>query len=117
MRPPTVVLADFAPSTGDPVFDDVLRQGLSSQLEQSPFLNLPFDECIAQTLSLMVQPEDSRLTHNLAREVCQCTASAAVRSCKASDIGPRSGLAHNPCCNYVCIMSNPEVIGRPWDAP
>jgi len=74
----TVVLADFANSTGDPVFDDALRQGLSSQLEQSPFLNLLSDERIAQTLSLMTQPKNSRLTHDLAREVCQRTASAAV---------------------------------------
>jgi hypothetical protein len=93
MCPATVVLADFANSTGDPVFDDALRHGLSSQLEQSPFLNLLFDECIAQTLSLMAQPKDSRLTHNLAREVCQRTASAAVRSGKASDIGHRFGVS------------------------
>src|SRR6266566_3949623 len=58
----TVVLADFANSTGDPIFNDALRQGLSSQLEQSPFLNLLSDERIAQTLSLMAQPRDSRLT-------------------------------------------------------
>src|SRR6266700_196064 len=74
----TVVLADIANNTGDPVFDDALRQGLSSQLEQSPFLNLLSDERIAQTLSLMAQPKDSRLTYDLAREVCQRTASAAV---------------------------------------
>jgi DNA-binding winged helix-turn-helix (wHTH) protein/Flp pilus assembly protein TadD len=74
----TVVLADFANLTGDPVFDGALRQGLSSQLEQSPYLNLLSDERIAQTLSLMAQPKDSRLTHELAREVCQRTASTAV---------------------------------------
>jgi hypothetical protein len=43
----TIVLADFANSTGDPVFEGTLRQGLSSQLEQSPFLNLLSDERIA----------------------------------------------------------------------
>src|SRR5580765_4581743 len=73
-----VVLADFANTTGDSIFDDALRQGLSSQLEQSPFLNLLSDERIAQTLTLMARPKDSRLTHELAREVCQRTASAAV---------------------------------------
>ena len=54
----TIVLADFSNSTGDPVFDDALRQGLSSQLEQSPFLNLLSEERGAQTLALMSQPRD-----------------------------------------------------------
>jgi DNA-binding winged helix-turn-helix (wHTH) protein/tetratricopeptide (TPR) repeat protein len=83
----TVVLADFANTTGDPVFDDALRQGLSSQLEQSPFLNLLSDERIAQTVSLMAQPKDSRLTHELAREVCQRTASAAVLDGAIAQVG------------------------------
>jgi eukaryotic-like serine/threonine-protein kinase len=74
----TVVLADFANTTGDTVFDGALRQGLSSQLEQSPFLNLLSDERIEQTLSLMAKPRDTRLTWELAREVCQRTASTAV---------------------------------------
>ena len=73
----TIVLADFTNTTGDPVFDGALRQGMSSQLEQSPFLNLLSDESVAQTLALMAQPKDARLTRELAREVCQRTASAA----------------------------------------
>jgi DNA-binding winged helix-turn-helix (wHTH) protein/tetratricopeptide (TPR) repeat protein len=83
----TVVLAEIANKTGDPVFDDALRQGLSSQLEQSPFLNLLSDERIAQTLSLMAQPKDVRLTHDLAREVCQRTASAAVLDGVIAQVG------------------------------
>ena len=82
-----VVLADFANTTGDPVFDDALRQGLSSQLEQSPFLNLLSDERIAQTLSLMAQPKDARLTHERAREVCQRTGSAAVLDGAIAQLG------------------------------
>ena len=83
----TVVLADFANTTGDAVFDGTLRQGLSSQLEQSPFLNLLSDERIAQTLSLMAQPKDARLTHEMAREVCQRTASAAALDGSIAQIG------------------------------
>jgi len=64
-----------------------LRQGLSSQLEQSPFLNLLSEERIAQTLSLMAQPKDARLTHDLAREVCQRTASAAVLDGAIAQVG------------------------------
>jgi serine/threonine protein kinase len=74
----TVVLSEFANNTGDAVFDGALRQGLSAQLEQSPFLNQLSDERIAETLSLMSRPKDTRLTHELAREVCQRTASSAT---------------------------------------
>jgi serine/threonine protein kinase/tetratricopeptide (TPR) repeat protein len=83
----SVVLAEFTNTTGDPVFDGTLRQGLSSQLEQSPFLNLLSDERIAQTLTLMSQPKDARLTHDLARQVCQRTASAADIEGSISSLG------------------------------
>jgi len=83
----TIVLADFVNTTGDPVFDGALRQGLSSQLEQSPFLNLLSDERIAQTLVLMAQSKDVRLTHELARQVCQRTASAATIEGAVSSLG------------------------------
>ena len=59
----TIVVADFTNMTGDSVFDGTLRQGLSTQLEQSPFLNLLSDQHVAQTLTLMAQPKDARLTH------------------------------------------------------
>ncbi len=74
----TIVLADFENKTGDPVFDGTLRQGLAVQLEQSPFLSLVSDERIQRTLRLMSQPANSRLTPELAREICERTASAAV---------------------------------------
>ena len=83
----TVVLADFANSTGEPVFDGTLRQGLSAQLEQSPFLNLLSDERIGHTLSLMTQPKDAHLTHELASEVCQRTASAATVEGSVASLG------------------------------
>ena len=56
----TIVLADFANTTGDPVFDGTMRQGLSIQLEQSPFLNLLSDQRIEQTLLLMARPKGTR---------------------------------------------------------
>ena len=74
----TIILADFTNTTGDAVFDGTLRQGLAAQLEQSPFLSLISDERISNSLSLMTQPRDARLTHQLASEVCQRTASAAT---------------------------------------
>ncbi len=83
----SVVVSEFTNTTGDPVFDGTLRQGLSSQLEQSPFLNLVSDDRVAQTLALMSQPKDARLTHELAREVCQRTGSAATIEGSISNLG------------------------------
>jgi DNA-binding winged helix-turn-helix (wHTH) protein/tetratricopeptide (TPR) repeat protein len=82
-----IVLADFANATGDPVFDGTLRQGLSVQLEQSPFLSIIPDEKILQTLGLMGQPVDAKLVPAIAREVCQRTASAAVLDGSIAKIG------------------------------
>jgi serine/threonine protein kinase len=83
----TIVLSDFDNKSGDPVFEVTLRQGLSAQLEQSPFLNLLSDERIAQTLSLMAQPKDARLTDKLATEICKRTSSAAVIEGSISSLG------------------------------
>jgi len=83
----TVILADFTNTTGDSVFDGTLRQGLSAQLEQSPFLNLLSDQNIAKTLALMSQPKDARLTSELARDICQRTASAATIEGSISGLG------------------------------
>jgi eukaryotic-like serine/threonine-protein kinase len=67
----SIVLADFANTTGDPVFDGALRQGLSIQLEQTPFLKVVSGDQVTQTLKMMEQPPDVRLSPKLAREVCQ----------------------------------------------
>jgi serine/threonine protein kinase/Tfp pilus assembly protein PilF len=85
----TIVLGDFTNTTGDPVFDGTLRQGLAVQLEQSPFLSLVSDEHIQQTLRLMERQPDSRLTPQIARELCQRTSS------KAYITGSIAGLGSN----------------------
>ena len=74
----TIVLADFTNTTGDPVFDGTLRQGLAVQLEQSPFFSLVSEERIKQTLRLMGQPADAKLTPEIAREICERTGNTAV---------------------------------------
>ncbi|MGA2648170.1 MAG: tetratricopeptide repeat protein [Candidatus Sulfotelmatobacter sp.] len=66
----TVVLADFANSTGDPVFDDTLKTALTVSLRQSPFLNVLSDSDVAKTLQQMTRPADTKLTPEVAREVC-----------------------------------------------
>jgi TolB-like protein/DNA-binding winged helix-turn-helix (wHTH) protein len=85
----TVVLADFTNTTGDPIFDGTLRQGLAIQLEQSPYFNLLSDERIQDTLHLMEQPPDAKLTLLISREVCQRTSSAAVLEGLIARMGTR----------------------------
>jgi len=74
----TIVISDFDNKTGDAVFDDTLKQGLSVQLEQSPFLSLISDRRVNETLKLMGRSPDDRLTANVTREVCQRTGSTAM---------------------------------------
>jgi serine/threonine protein kinase/Flp pilus assembly protein TadD len=83
----TIVLADFTNTTGDPVFDGALRQGLSVQLEQSPFLSIISDQQIQETLQMMGQKPDAKLTPEIARELCQRTGSAAVLDGSITQIG------------------------------
>ncbi len=73
----TIVLADFTNQTGDPVFDGALRQGLSFELEQAPFTMMS-DAKVQDTLALMGQPRDARVTPELAQQICERTASAAT---------------------------------------
>jgi serine/threonine protein kinase/tetratricopeptide (TPR) repeat protein len=83
----TIVLADFDNTAKDPVFDATLRQGLAVQLEQSPFLSIVSDEQIQQTLKLMGQPADAKLTPTIARDLCQRTGSAAVLDGSIAQVG------------------------------
>jgi eukaryotic-like serine/threonine-protein kinase len=83
----TVVLADFANSTGDPVFDETLREGLAIDLEQSPFLSLISDQRIRHMLGLMGHPADARITPEIARGVCERTGSAAVLEGSIAPLG------------------------------
>src|SRR5664280_3868396 len=83
----TIVLADFDNKTGDAVFDDTLKQGLSVQLEQSPFLALVSDSKVNQTLKLMGRPAGDRLTPAVTREVCQRTGSKAMLTGSIAALG------------------------------
>jgi serine/threonine protein kinase/tetratricopeptide (TPR) repeat protein len=83
----TIVLADFTNTTGDAVFDGTLRQGLAVQLEQSPYLSLISDERVQQTLKMMGQASDARLSPEISREICQRTSSAATLTGSIAQIG------------------------------
>jgi serine/threonine protein kinase/Flp pilus assembly protein TadD len=73
-----IVLGEFENKTGDPVFDGILRQGLSVQLEQSAFLTLVSDQHIQQILRYMNRPPETRLTPEVALEICERTGGTAV---------------------------------------
>ncbi|MGZ4732751.1 MAG: protein kinase domain-containing protein [Terriglobales bacterium] len=83
----TIVLADFANSTRDPVFDDTLKQTLSVALHQSPFLNVVSGGKVGATLKLMTRPEDTPLTPEVAREVCQRAGSQAYIAGQIAPLG------------------------------
>jgi eukaryotic-like serine/threonine-protein kinase len=83
----TVVLSGFNNTTGDAVFDDTLRQGLEVQLEQSPFLSIISSERMRQTLRLMNQPPDARLTPAVARDLCQRVGSKAYIAGSIASLG------------------------------
>jgi DNA-binding winged helix-turn-helix (wHTH) protein/tetratricopeptide (TPR) repeat protein len=74
----TIVIADFANSTGDAVFDDTLKQALSVELSQSPFINILSDEKMAETMQMMGHSADERVNEKTAMEICQRTQSTAV---------------------------------------
>jgi serine/threonine protein kinase/tetratricopeptide (TPR) repeat protein len=83
----TIVLADFANGTGDPVFDDTLKQALSVALNQSPFLNVLSENKVAATLKLMSRPADTKLTPDVTRELCQRAGSKAYIAGSIASLG------------------------------
>ena len=83
----TIVLSDFINTTGNAVFDDALKQGLSVQLQQSPFFDLISDRRVDETLSLMGRPARDRLTPEVTREICVRTGSKAMLNGSIASLG------------------------------
>jgi serine/threonine protein kinase/tetratricopeptide (TPR) repeat protein len=107
----SIVLADFDNRTGDPVFDDTLRQGLSVELQQSPFFSVISDQQIEATLRLMGQAKDARLTPETARQICERTGSTAMLAGSVAALGSRYvvGLrAEN--CNTGSILDQEQAV-------
>jgi eukaryotic-like serine/threonine-protein kinase len=106
-----IILADFTNTTGDPVFDGTLRQGLVAQLEQSPYLNILSDEQIAGTLRLMSQPAGTRFTHDLARHVCQRTGGMVVLDGSIAQIGSQYQLILNASdCSTGSLLGSAQAV-------
>jgi tetratricopeptide (TPR) repeat protein len=109
-----IVLADFENKTGEAVFDQTLRQGLAVQLEQSPFLSLVSDASIRQSLRFMNRPPDTRLTPEVAREVCERTGGAAVLEGSIASVGSQYvlGLRARKCGSGDALAQEQAVAGK-----
>ena len=112
----SVLLADFVNKTDDPVFDDALKQALTIQLSQSPFLNIVSDRKIEETLRLMGQPAQ-RITAELAREVCIRTGSKATVLGSISSLGSQYviGLSAVGCGNGDTLATEQEQAASKKD--
>ena len=91
----TVVLADFVNGTGDPVFDDTLKQAISVQLAQSPFLNILSDARTRAALKLMAKPAGTKLSPELARDLCQRSGSKAYIAGSIGSLGSQYVIGVN----------------------
>jgi len=83
----TILIADFVNTTGDNVFDGTLKKALAVDLEQSPYLNVLSEGKVQQTLSLMGKPSDTRLTPEIAREICQRSGVKALLTGSIASVG------------------------------
>jgi serine/threonine protein kinase/tetratricopeptide (TPR) repeat protein len=83
----TILIADFVNTTGDNVFDGTLRKALAVDLEQSPYLNVLSEGKVQQTLTLMGKPSDTRLTPEIAREICQRSGVKALITGSIANVG------------------------------
>jgi serine/threonine protein kinase len=113
----TVVLADFTNSTGDPVFDDALKQALAVQLGQSPFINILSDRKVSETLSLMGSQPGTRITAGVARELCVRTGSKAIVLGSISKLGEQYviGVDAVGCSNGDTLAKEQEEAGNKQD--
>jgi serine/threonine protein kinase len=90
-----IVIADVANNTGELVFDEALKQALTVQLRQSPYLNIVSDDRVKETLRFMGLPRDRPLTESIAREVCQRQNVRAMLAGTIATIGSQYVIALN----------------------
>jgi serine/threonine protein kinase/tetratricopeptide (TPR) repeat protein len=107
----TIVLADFDNKTGDAVFDDTLKTGLGVSLQQSPFLNVLSDDRVTENLKLMTRPVNTKLTPNVARELCQRAGSKAYIAGSIASLGSQYvvGLKAVNCQNGDTLAQEQEI--------
>ena len=109
----TIVVADVANLTADPVFDDAIRTPLLISLEQTPYLNVLAPDKVSGTLKLLNIPVDAKITPDIARRVCLRTNSKLIIASSIADAGNHFRLELN-----ALSCQNGDVIARVWkDVP
>ena len=110
----TAVLADFTNTTGDPVFDDTLKEALAAELQRSPFLSILPDREVRQTLKLIGQSPDERVTTEVAQGICQRSGSQAVIAWSIAQLGSEyvPGLNAVVCASGESMASELERAGK-----
>ena len=109
----TIVLADFVNPTGDPVFEDTLKQALEVQLEQSPFLNILSDRKVIATLRLMGRTPDQPVTGEAAREVCQRVGGKAMLAGSIARLGTQYVVGLNAInCNTGDTLVKEQAVAQ-----
>ena len=106
----TIVIADFENTTGDPVFDEGLRQVVSVQFQQSPYVTLLADQSAQRHLRIMSRMPDDPLTGETVREVCKRAGGKASVEGSIASRGSSYDIAiamHN--CQTGLPMAKAEV--------
>src|SRR5437660_3025919 len=96
----TILLADFVNTTGESVFDGTLKQALSAQLGQSPFLDIFSEDRVRDTLKFMNRSPDERLTREVAKEICE------RQGIKAMLLGSISSIGSHYMCSLEALNSH-----------
>ncbi|HEV1286363.1 MAG TPA: protein kinase [Bryobacteraceae bacterium] len=84
-----ILISDFVNTTGEPIFDDTLKQALTVKLSESPFFNVLTDSKVRETLRLMGHSTDDRVVSPIDRDLCQRAAAKAMVS--GSILSPGTG--------------------------
>ena len=82
-----IVLTDFVNTTGEEVFDDTLTRAVAVKLDESPYLNAYPEEKVRETLSFMQLDEETRITRDVGRDICQRRGVRALMTGKVSSLG------------------------------
>ena len=90
-----ILVTDFTNTTGDPVFDGTLKSATAVGLGQSPYLNVVSDQKVQQTLKLMGQPVDARITPQIGRQICSRNAIKAMLTGSIAALGSQYVITLN----------------------
>ncbi len=117
--PVQVVMADFDGGTGDPVLDRTLQDVLRVELLQSPFVSVVTPGAIRDLMTQMRHDPSERLTAELARDICERTASQAILHGTLSRLGNRFLIVEEAtsCADNATIGTAKQDVGAIDDLP